>query len=180
MVVTEEFYLGVVKTWDCYSGLARVVLSKASGIFIVLTGHVLRRLDLSYMTHYPSPMPRKSRAYFEAISLLPKLGWCKPKIFSSQNFDIQNQIKSMDQSLLGCSLVTSPIYSLSIWLCINSLPNNKNSNFRMIWRQQIKYGKNVDFDQKGLKIMWGKMKILVTNLFSFPHNVLKNYIVMVV
>ena len=39
---------------------------------IVLTGHVLRRLDLSNMTHYPSPMLGKSRAYFEAISLLPK------------------------------------------------------------------------------------------------------------
>ena len=39
---------------------------------IVLTGHVLRRLDLSNMTHYPSPMPGKSRAYFEAISLLQK------------------------------------------------------------------------------------------------------------
>ena len=34
--------------------------------------------------------------------------------------------------------------------------------------------------QKGLKIMWGKMKILVTSLFSFHHNVLKSYIVMVV
>ena len=30
-------------------------------------GHVLQRLDLSYMTHYPSPIPRKSTAY-----LLPK------------------------------------------------------------------------------------------------------------
>ena len=39
---------------------------------IVLTGHVLLRLDLSNMTHYSSPMPGKSRAYFEAISLLPK------------------------------------------------------------------------------------------------------------
>ena len=34
--------------------------------------------------------------------------------------------------------------------------------------------------EKGLKIMWGKMKILLTSLFSFPHNVLKSYIVMVV
>ena len=35
--------------------------------------HVLRRLDLSYMTHHPfPPKPGKSRAYLEAICLLPK------------------------------------------------------------------------------------------------------------
>ena len=38
-----------------------------------LAGHVLRILDLFYMTHHSFPaMPGKSRAYFEAINLLPK------------------------------------------------------------------------------------------------------------
>ena len=37
-----------------------------------LAGHVLQRLDLSNMTHYPFPYTTESRAYFEAISLLPK------------------------------------------------------------------------------------------------------------
>ena len=36
------------------------------------------------------------------------------KTFSSQNFVVQNQIQSMDRSLYGCSLVTSPLYSLII------------------------------------------------------------------
>ena len=50
----------------------------------------------------------------------------------------------------------------------------------MIRRQQIKYGKNVDFDSERVENNVGKDKILVTSLFSFPHNVLKSYIVMVV
>ena len=38
-----------------------------------LAGHVLRRLDRSYMTHQPpSPILGKNRGYFEAICLLPK------------------------------------------------------------------------------------------------------------
>ena len=49
-------------------GTGNSLLSKSR----CLAGHVLRRLDLSYMTHRPSPMPWKSRAYFEAISLLPR------------------------------------------------------------------------------------------------------------
>ena len=73
---------------------------------VVEDGYIPRKWD---PVHYVAVESFQGRCSWRAIKIKPSkqaqttryARWRQPKIFSSQNFAVQNQIKSMDQSLLG-------------------------------------------------------------------------------